>query len=489
MPIEMKLPDIGEGVHEAEVIKWLVSPGQRVNADDLVIEVNTDKAIVEIPARRAGTVVSLAVRPGDIVKVGAALFTLRTESESTHSEPYDLELQPRDPAPRSTAPSSEPIHTIADVGHAGPPKRVRVHAERTIADTGGSLGSLHILTTIGEGGMARVMLARDTSRNKFVAVKRLHRRLIDDPKAVARFQSEADAMRQLRHNHIVAAFDSGTDADGPFIVMEYVEGPARVGNTYPRGWQDDWPNPSLSLDELVKEQGKLTPKQTVTLGAKLCLALEHAHGRPVPLYHRDIKPLNVLFFRSIDHPKLVDFGLVKQRDAREYASTMIGGRMGSEGYMAPEQETDASSADHCSDIYSLARTLWFAATGDRPQDFAHSRMDESLRTVLLKASDPTRETRYQSPAEFRSALEESLTKAAAAPAPAQPASAASVPITKPAIIAPKPTITAKPWIKPTVTPAVKPKPTSKSDEFWGCVGLLFFIYVIYRVLSYIFHWK
>lgn len=441
---EIKVPDLGEGILEAEVVRWHVRPGQSVRADDIIVEVQTDKAVIEIKAQRDGTVGSLAAGVGQIVRVGASLFWLQATAEEVRSEPYyagpprhaedrggppaDRTMPDFSPAKAQTpppAPGAAPRafeQTIADVGQAGRAGTSAYSRDQTTADAGsataaetGSAGSLEILTVIGEGGMARVFLARDTRRNKFVAVKRILDQFVGDAKAVARFQAEADAMRRLQHDHIVSAFESSRDASGPYIVMEFVEGPQRPPEKFPRGWQDDWPSPSMSLEEYVKERGKLSLKHTVTLGARLCLALARAHGGSgpgsPPMFHRDIHPRNVLLLKSVDHPKLVDFGLVKQRDAREISSTIEGGRIGREGYMAPEQETDASTADHRSDIYSLARTLWFAATGDRPQDFLHSRIDEALRAVLLKASDTTRERRYQNAADFGAALERCLAQA------------------------------------------------------------------------------
>ena len=78
---EFRLPDIGEGLAEAEVAKWLVSVGDHVNEDQPVVEMMTDKASVELPAPGTGVVVEQLVAEGDVVKTGAVLYVLETETQ------------------------------------------------------------------------------------------------------------------------------------------------------------------------------------------------------------------------------------------------------------------------------------------------------------------------------------------------------------------------------------------------------------------------
>lgn len=76
-----KLPDVGEGTAEATVAQWLVKPGDRVEEDQTLVEVETDKAIVEIPAPVAGTVLSVHGEPGEKIAVGSELIVLETEAK------------------------------------------------------------------------------------------------------------------------------------------------------------------------------------------------------------------------------------------------------------------------------------------------------------------------------------------------------------------------------------------------------------------------
>ncbi|GAC32789.1 dihydrolipoyllysine-residue acetyltransferase [Paraglaciecola polaris] len=75
------LPDIGEGIVECELVKWLVNEGDTIEEDQPVVEVMTDKALVEIPAKHSGTIVSLCYQQGDIAKVHSALFTMHIAGE------------------------------------------------------------------------------------------------------------------------------------------------------------------------------------------------------------------------------------------------------------------------------------------------------------------------------------------------------------------------------------------------------------------------
>jgi pyruvate/2-oxoglutarate dehydrogenase complex dihydrolipoamide acyltransferase (E2) component len=74
--VEFQLPDVGEGLEEGEIVSWLVAPGDTVSRDQPLVEVQTDKALVELPSPVAGQVVSLAFGAGDIVKVGQVLVVL-----------------------------------------------------------------------------------------------------------------------------------------------------------------------------------------------------------------------------------------------------------------------------------------------------------------------------------------------------------------------------------------------------------------------------
>ncbi|MGE8206746.1 dihydrolipoamide acetyltransferase family protein [Heyndrickxia sp. NPDC080065] len=74
MSFEFRLPDIGEGIHEGEIVKWFVKPGDKVGEDDVLCEVQNDKAVVEIPSPVAGTVEAILVEEGTVAIVGDVLI-------------------------------------------------------------------------------------------------------------------------------------------------------------------------------------------------------------------------------------------------------------------------------------------------------------------------------------------------------------------------------------------------------------------------------
>src|SRR5437879_614921 len=100
MAREFKRPDIGEGVHEGEVVKWFVREGDPIKENDPVVEVMTDKVTVQIPSPVTGKVLQLRAKEGEVVKVGATLVVFGEAGEMASSKPG--------PAPRPTAHSPGP---------------------------------------------------------------------------------------------------------------------------------------------------------------------------------------------------------------------------------------------------------------------------------------------------------------------------------------------------------------------------------------------
>src|SRR6266540_4667521 len=87
MPYQLELPDIGEGVVEAEVQRWLVAPGDLVEEDQPLVEVMTDKATVVIPSPRRGRIVRLLFEAGAIAKVHAPLVEIKTGEATAQAAP------------------------------------------------------------------------------------------------------------------------------------------------------------------------------------------------------------------------------------------------------------------------------------------------------------------------------------------------------------------------------------------------------------------
>ncbi len=120
MAIEFKLPDIGEGLTEGEIVKWLVAPGDTVKEDQPMVEVMTDKANVEIPSPAAGIVQKILAKEGQVVKVGTVIIVIGEGAVAASTSPAKSEVKPAPtktsavPPPATTpAPSKEKAKSIA----------------------------------------------------------------------------------------------------------------------------------------------------------------------------------------------------------------------------------------------------------------------------------------------------------------------------------------------------------------------------------------
>ena len=126
--MDFKLPDIGEGVHEGEIVKWLVKTGETLQADQPMVEVMTDKATVEIPSPVAGTVSELLANEGQTVEVGKVIIRIaengkaatskpaeKTETKTTSAAPAPAAAKPAERVVEPVAPSEEPLpyHILA----------------------------------------------------------------------------------------------------------------------------------------------------------------------------------------------------------------------------------------------------------------------------------------------------------------------------------------------------------------------------------------
>jgi pyruvate/2-oxoglutarate dehydrogenase complex dihydrolipoamide acyltransferase (E2) component len=119
--VEFLLPDVGEGLEEGEVVSWLVAPGDTVSRDQPLVEVQTDKAMVELPSPVAGQIVSLAFGPGDIVKVGQVLVVLE---DGRGADTAPASPSAATPAADTGAPATPPAAEAASIGAAPPPAAV-----------------------------------------------------------------------------------------------------------------------------------------------------------------------------------------------------------------------------------------------------------------------------------------------------------------------------------------------------------------------------
>src|SRR5438552_469222 len=120
MAREFKLPDIGEGVHEGEVVKWFVKEGDPIRENDPVVEVMTDKVTVQIPSPVTGKVLQLRAKEGEVVKVGATLVVFGEDGEAPPATPFAPAARPT-----SSAPPQADLREDGEVERDGGPLHVR----------------------------------------------------------------------------------------------------------------------------------------------------------------------------------------------------------------------------------------------------------------------------------------------------------------------------------------------------------------------------
>jgi serine/threonine-protein kinase len=196
---------------------------------------------------------------------------------------------------------------------------------------------------LGSGAMGTVYRAtfiRD-GKDKPVALKIVALGLLGNEGAMARFEREANILKQLKHEHIVRLYATGAYRKTPFIAMEFIDGEA--------------------LDRVLARRGRLTWEEVVAYGKQLCKALQYAHEKGI--IHRDLKPSNLMITRE-GTLKLTDFGIAKDTDVT--ALTGHNSTIGTAAYMSPEQCKGDKNLTNKSDLYSLGIVFFEAVTGALP---------------------------------------------------------------------------------------------------------------------------
>lgn len=205
---------------------------------------------------------------------------------------------------------------------------------------GTRVGPYELTRLIGRGGMGEVYEARDTVKDRTVALKLLPRELSHNPTFRARLEREARSAGKLQEPHVVPIHDFG-EVDGQlFVDMRLIDG--------------------VDLRSLLSRNGPLPPARAVSIVRQIASALDAAHAAGVT--HRDVKPENILV-NAEDFAYLVDFGIANA--ATDETLTEQGSAIGTFAYMAPERFTH-DHVDHRADVYALACVLYECLTGAKP---------------------------------------------------------------------------------------------------------------------------
>lgn len=272
---------------------------------------------------------------------------------------------------------------------------------------GKSMGRYQLTEQLGEGGMATVYKAFDTSLDRYVAIKVIVSSQQSSSNFLKRFEREARALARLSYPNIVNVHDYGEEDGIPYLVMEYL--------------------PGGTLKEMMGQP--MHYADAARLLAPIARALEYAHSQNI--IHRDVKPANILMTAS-GQPMLSDFGIAKMlSEEQNTALTGVGVGIGTPEYMAPEQGRGLE-VDHRADIYALGVMLYELITGRKPyradtpmaviikhiqEPIPQARayvpnLPEMVERILSHAMSKEPENRYQSMKEFAADLENLIYRAA-----------------------------------------------------------------------------
>ncbi len=253
-----------------------------------------------------------------------------------------------------------------------------------------------IYEKIGEGGMAVVFKARDRKLDRYVALKILRPEYTTDDSFIESFNRESQLVAGIVDPNIIQVYDVGQQGNIYYIVMELVEGE--------------------TLSEIIKREGSLDAKTTVSYARQIAMALTTAHHNN--LIHRDIKPHNIMVTYD-GVAKLTDFGIAK----RVNNNTLVGDEkeavMGSIHYFSPEQAR-GNKVDERSDIYSLGIVMYEMITGQVPYDGENAvevavkhmngqmtppshlvpEIPQDLEDIILKATAKSADNRYNNAEEM-----------------------------------------------------------------------------------------
>ena len=210
---------------------------------------------------------------------------------------------------------------LVDRGWLTPLQRrwvLRGHGEKLL------VGSYILLERVGEGGMGQVYLARHRALGRLAAIKLLRTERRDDHRSKRRFVREVRALGRLNHPNVVFAYDAGDAGRSLYLAMEYVPGP--------------------DLAQTLAAGGRLPPGLACEYARQAALGLQHMHERG--LVHRDIKPSNLSLADGGRLLKVLDVGLVRDREraVADAGLTRVGFLVGTPDYTAPEQVLDARRA-------------------------------------------------------------------------------------------------------------------------------------------------
>ncbi|MGE3453603.1 MAG: protein kinase [Kofleriaceae bacterium] len=279
-------------------------------------------------------------------------------------------------------------------------------------------GKYELLTPIGRGGMASVILARQRGLagfEKVVVIKVIHPHLAQEPAVINMLLDEARLAARIDHPNVVQTYELGEALGTYYIAMEYLPGETLT---------------QVQRMAVAEVGPPLTPQIAGRILADTAAGLHAAHeltdlaGNRLEIVHRDVSSANIIVLYN-GTVKVVDFGVAKA--AGRVTSTQDGELKGKYGYMSPEQIRN-EPMDRRSDVFSLGVVLWESLTLKRlffadnvgatllqvlearysPPSHHRPEVPPELDAVTMKALAPDPRDRFQTAAEMKQAIEDAI---------------------------------------------------------------------------------
>src|SRR4051812_6449328 len=204
-----------------------------------------------------------------------------------------------------------------------------------------------VTAVMASGAMGAVYKAERVPIGKLVAIKFLHASFKNDSEFQARFERETRVMSKLNHPNCVSVLDFGQWQNSPYLVMDYVDGTTLRGR--------------------LDKNGALPPLEALAIARQVLAGLAHAHQQEV--FHRDVKPANIMISEEIGHGervRILDFGLARLQGNVGRDATQTNMVVGTPNYMAPEQTVPGTTIDARTDLYAVGVVLFEMVVGERP---------------------------------------------------------------------------------------------------------------------------
>ena len=268
-----------------------------------------------------------------------------------------------------------------------------------------------VLEHLGEGGTAKVWLARRAHESRMCVLKVLKEERLKEAGGRARFLREAQVCSLLDHPNIARLYDAGIEDEVAYLAMEHIEG-VHLEALMERVQTRELPQTALALNLSQRVLGALNYAHT----------LQDEDGQPLQIVHRDITPKNIMISRE-GQVKLIDFGIARINiSSYQTDPDML---LGTPLYMSPEQVLGAE-VDHRGDLYSWAAVLYALLTGrdvvqaataqqalvsvvrDTPAPVSQldPNLPPALDSIIAKALAKEPNARYQSARAFKHVLAE-----------------------------------------------------------------------------------